>query len=181
MTTSIARPAADEYPAFFAGYVATIADQSDGLAALERQRPMIAALAGIPAELASYRYGEGKWTVKDVIGHVIDAERVFSDRLLRIARGDQTPLPAFDENTYAQVSNAARREVSDLVNELRAVREASIALVRSLEDGVLGNRGTVRAGPMTARAQVFIMAGHFAHHAKVLTERYGVSLPLPRA
>src|SRR6185436_16705392 len=130
MATSIARPAADEYPSFFAGYVATIADEPDGLTALERQRPIIAALGGLPAELGSFRYGEGKWTVKDVIGHVIDAERVFSDRLLRIARGDQTPLPAFDENTYAQVSNAGRREVVDLANELRAVREASIALVR---------------------------------------------------
>jgi uncharacterized damage-inducible protein DinB len=177
MATSIARPAADEYPSFFAGYVATIGDEPDGLAALERQQPIIAALGGLPADLGSYRYSEGKWTVRDVIGHVIDAERVFSDRLLRIARGDQTPLPAFDENTYAQVSNAARREVSDLANELRAVREASIALVRSLDDGVLANRGTVRAGPMTARAQVFVIAGHFAHHVKVLKERYGVSLP----
>jgi uncharacterized damage-inducible protein DinB len=176
MATRIARPSADEYPAFFAGYIATVAEESDGLAALERQQPLIAAFGVLPPEVASHRYGERKWTVKEVIGHVIDAERIFSYRLLRIARGDQTPLPAFDENTYAAISNAGRRDVSDLAHELGAVRHSSIALVRSLEDTVLDNRGTVRAGEVTARAQVFIIAGHFAHHAKVLKERYGVAL-----
>jgi uncharacterized damage-inducible protein DinB len=176
MATSIARPGADEYPAFFAGYIATVGEESDGLAALERQQPLIAAFGGLPSETASYRYSEGKWTVREVIGHVIDAERIFSYRLLRIARGDQTPLPGFDENTYAEISNADRRDVSELANELGAVRRSSIALVRSLEDAVLGNRGTVRAGELTARAQVFIIAGHFAHHAKLLKERYGVTL-----
>jgi hypothetical protein len=176
MATRIARPSADEYPAFFAGYIATVGEESDGLAALERQQPLIAAFGGLPSETASYRYSEGKWTVRDVIGHVIDAERIFSYRLLRIARGDQTPLPGFDETTYAEISNAGRRDVSALANELGAVRHSSIALVRSLEDAVLANRGTVRAGELTARAQVFIIAGHFAHHAKLLKERYGVSL-----
>ena len=176
MATRIARPSADEYPAFFAGYIAMVADESDGLAALERQQPLIAAFGGLPSETASYRYSEGKWTVRQVIGHVIDAERIFSYRLLRIARGDQTPLPSFDENTYAEISNAGRRDVSELAKELGAVRQSSIALVRSLEDAVLANRGTVRAGELTARAQVFIIAGHVAHHAKVLKERYGVNV-----
>jgi uncharacterized damage-inducible protein DinB len=176
MATRIPRPGADEYPAFFAGYVATVGEESDGLAALERQQPLIAALGTLPLDKASYRYAEGKWAVRDVIGHIIDAERIFSYRLLRIARGDQTPLPGFDENTYAEISNAGRRDMSELANELAAVRRSSIALVRSLEDAVLANRGTVRAGELTARAQVFIIAGHFAHHAKLLKERYGVSL-----
>jgi hypothetical protein len=176
MATRIARPSADEYPAFFAGYIATVGEESDGLAALERQQPLIAALGRLEPGIASHRYAEGKWSVKEVIGHITDAERIFSYRLLRIARGDQTPLPAFDENKYAEVSNADRRPVADLATELASVREASIALVRSLEDQVLANRGIVRAGEVTARAQIFIVSGHFAHHAKLLTERYGVSL-----
>ncbi len=176
MATTIARPKADEYPPFFAGYIATIANESDGLTALQAQQPIIAALGRLEPTAASHRYAEGKWTVKEVIGHMTDAERIFSYRLLRIARADRTPLPAFDENAYAQVSNAGRRAVSDLAQEMAAVRHASIALVQSLDDAMLANWGTVRAGEMTARAQVFIMSGHFAHHAKLLKERYGVDL-----
>src|SRR5919112_3975100 len=122
MTIKIARPKADEYPGFFAGYIATIANEPDGLAALSAQQPTIAALGRLEPAAASHRYAEGKWTVKEVIGHMIDAERIFGYRLLRIARADRTPLPPFDENVYAQVSNADRREVSKLAEEMDAVR-----------------------------------------------------------
>lgn len=176
MPTTIVRPQPDEMPDFFSGYVAEIADQPDGLTVLEQQRAAIAALGRVPADRESYRYANGKWTVKTVIGHVTDAERIFSYRLLRIARGDQTPLPAFDEEAYAASSNADRRPLTDLVHELSLVRESSIALARSLDEAMLANRGTVRAGPITARAQVFVIAGHFAHHLTVLRERYGVAV-----
>jgi hypothetical protein len=110
-----------------------------------------------------------------VIGHVIDAERIFSYRLLRIARGDQTPLVAFDESAYAEASNADAREIAELAAEMMAVRESSLALVRSLDPGVLANKGMVRAGEITTRGQVFVLAGHFAHHAAILRDRYAVA------
>jgi hypothetical protein len=175
MPTSITRPQPDEIPDFFKGYVNEIASEPEGLAALERQRPAIEALARA-TDHASHRYAEGKWTVREVIGHMIDAERVFAYRLLRIARGDRTPLAAFDENRYAATSNADRRELADLVKEFMLVRESTLALVRSLDEGMLANRGEVRAGPITARAQVFVTAGHAAHHLNILKERYGLAL-----
>jgi hypothetical protein len=171
---TIARPQPDEIPDFFKGYVAHIPPDVDGRTALERQKSDILALARVGALQGEHRYAEGKWSVKEVIGHMADTERIMAYRLLRIARGDKTPLPSFDENQYAKTSNADRRDIGELAKEVAIVREASLALVRSLEDGMLDNRGIVRAGEVTCRAQVFILAGHFAHHLIALRERYKV-------
>jgi len=176
MPTQIAHPKTDEYPEFFKGYIGLVENEPDIVATLEQQKAVIAALGRMPAERASFRYADGKWSVKEVIGHMTDAERIFSYRLLRIARGDQTLLPSFDENSFAASSHAERRDAADLATEMAIVRESSLALVRSLEDQALGQRGTISAGPITARAQLFVIAGHFAHHVKVLKERYGVAL-----
>jgi hypothetical protein len=131
-------------------------------------------LKRIDAETGSRRYAPGKWSVREVIGHLSDTERVLTYRLLRIARGDKTPLPGFDEAAFAAVSNADRRDVGDLTDELTAVRHSTLALVQSLDEGALDSRGTVNAWALSARALVFIVAGHFAHHSKALRERYGV-------
>lgn len=176
MVAPIAHPQTDEYPEFFKGYIGYLAREADVVAALERQQAIIAALGRLRPDRAAFRYAEGKWSVREVIGHMTDAERIFTYRLLRIARGDDTPLPPFDENKYAATSNADRRDVSDLANEMRVVRESSLALVRSLDDTALACRGMVRAGEITARAQVFVIAGHFAHHAHILSEHYGLTL-----
>jgi hypothetical protein len=171
---TIARPTPDEIPDFFKGYVAHIAPDIDGLTALERQKPDVIALARIGSPQSEHRYADGKWSVKEVIGHMADAERIFGYRLLRIARADDTPLPSFDENEYVKVSNAGRRDIGDLAKELALIRESSLALVRSLDHTMLDNRGVVRAGDVTCRAQVFILAGHFEHHLIALRERYRV-------
>ena len=177
MTPLIAYPTGDEYPEFFTGYIGQLRNQPDVIAALEQQRSVIAALAAVPDERASYRYADGKWSVKEVVSHMTDAERIFSYRLLRIARGDETPLPAFDENKYVASSHAADRQLSDLASEMAVVRDSSLALVRSLDARDLDNRGMVRAGAISARASVFVLAGHFAHHANILKERYRINLP----
>ena len=174
---TVTRPAADQYPAFFKTYLDDVAHEQEAIAALERQRTVIDLLRQLPDDLASHRYAADKWTVREVVGHVIDAERIFAYRLLRIARGDRTPLAAFDENDYAKISNADRRTMADLANELATVRESSIALVRSLDGEALDRWGSVRAGEISARAQAFVMAGHFEHHTKILRERYALSLP----
>ena len=176
MPRTITSPRSDEYAEFHKGYIAAVADEADGITVLERQQPSIAALAALSPQQASHRYAEGKWSVKEVVGHLSDAERVVSYRLLRIARGDKTPLPGFDEAAIAAASNADRRELADLVDELSAVRKSTIALVRSLEDSALGQRGTVNNWSLTARGIVFIIAGHFAHHVNVLRERYRINV-----
>ena len=179
MATTIARPDATEFPAALGAYIAELTHDPDGVSALERQRVEIAALARLTPEQAAFCYAEGKWSVREVVGHMTDTERIFSYRLLRIARGDRTLLAPFDEQHYAASSNAARRDITNLASELSLVREASIALVRSLDERVFDARGLVQAGELTARAQVFLIAGHFAHHATILRERYRLDLDSP--
>jgi hypothetical protein len=169
-------PGTDEYADFHKGYIAAVANEPDGIAVLERQRSAIARFAALDPQQASHRYAEGKWSVKEVVGHLCDTERVLSYRLLRIARGDKTPLPGFDEAAVAAGSNADRRDLADLVAELSIVRQSTLALVESLDEGALAQRGTVNNWSLTARGIVFIIAGHFAHHMNVLRERYAITL-----
>lgn len=173
----IAPPAADEYDAWYAGYVAKIGD-ADALAVLERQADTAAAmLAAIPESRAGYRYAEGKWSIRQIVLHLADAERIFAYRALRIARGDQTPLPGFDENAYAPASGADERTLADLVAELGAVRRATIALFRGLPSEAFERRGTASGATISVRALAYIIAGHERHHLEVLRERYGVAPP----
>ena len=176
MAQKIDRPGVSEYAEFHKGYMAAVANETDGLSLLERQRPHIDRLGQLTPEQAAFRYADGKWSVKEVTGHLSDSERVLAYRLLRIARGDQTPLPGFDENAFAVGSNADRRTLSDLAAELAAIRVTTVALVKSLDDEALVRKGTVNNWPLSARALAFIIAGHFQHHVNVLRERYGIAL-----
>lgn len=175
MPIVIAPPAPDEYAEFHRGYIAAVAGERDGLALLERQVAAIERFATLAPDEAAHRYGPGKWSVKEVIGHLSDAERVLSYRLLRFARADQTPLTGFDEQAYVPASNAGRRSLDDLVDELRTVRAATLALVRSLDDAALARRGVVNAWHLSVRGLVFIIAGHFQHHLNALEQRYGIA------
>jgi DinB superfamily len=173
---TIAPPASDEYAEFHKGYIAAVAGETDGLAVLERQVATIDRLPQITAEQADFRYAEGKWSVKQVIGHLADGERVVSYRLLRIARGDKTPLPGFDENLYVANANANQRPLGDLVADLAAVRAATLTLVRSLDERMLAERGVVNNWGLSARGLVYIIAGHFAHHVNLFRDRYRLPL-----
>ena len=176
MAIKVTPPAADEYAEFHKGYMAAVANETDGLAALERQQAAIDRLGRLTPEQAAFRYADGKWSVKEVTGHLTDGERVLSYRLLRIARGDQTPLPGYDENAFAEHSNADRREQNDLAAELASVRASTLALVRSLDDEAFANRSMVNNWSLSARSIVFIIAGHFQHHLNILRDRYKIDL-----
>ena len=168
-------PKEGEFAPFYAGYVEKVGADPIGL--LERQLGRFRILGETLApEQAAHRYAPGKWSVKEILGHLIDAERVFSYRALRIARGDTTPLAGFDENAYVAAAESDRRSVSDLIDEMTAIRAANIALYRSLDEVALMRLGSANAVPISARALVFITAGHAEHHLGVLAERYGVSI-----
>ena len=117
-------------------------------------------------------YAPGKWTVKDTIQHLIDCERVFAYRALRIARTDKTPLPGFDENLYAETSGANGRSLDDLMAEFSCVRESNIMLFKSFSDAALLHEGTTNGNPVSVLAIGFIIVGHTIHHMNVLKERY---------
>jgi hypothetical protein len=131
-------------------------------------------LAPLTQERALYRYAPGKWTVKEVVGHLTDVERIMSYRALRIARGDATPLPAFDENTYVPAGGFDRRPLAHLLGELRTVRAASLDLFRSFDAAAWVRRGTVSEHPMSVRALACIIPGHERHTVEVLRTRYGL-------
>ena len=126
----------------------------------------------IPIEKHDYRYLDGKWTIKDVIQHMIDAERIFAYRALRFSRGDQTNLPGFEENTYAKTANATNRNWESLISEFEMVRKSTILLFESFNEEMLTLAGTANNGIMTVRALGFVIIGHCQHHLQVLEERY---------
>jgi len=174
MPFTIERPGADEYAAPYAPYIAALPEW-DILALLERQRAEVVSLfRAIPEERGTFRYQPGKWSIVDVINHLIDAERIFSVRALRIARGDTTPLPGWDENEYAAAAGADGRSPDELATEFDAVRRATIALFQSFDPEAIARRGTANNHSVTVRALIYIIAGHVEHHRRVLAERYSV-------
>lgn len=168
----IARPAATEFSPYYAKYIERVPD-GDLLEALARQHEETAALVrAVPEARGDHRYAEGKWSIREVLGHVADTERVMAYRALRVARGDTTPLPGFDENLYVANAGFAARSLASLVDDLRIVRDASLALLRPLSEAELARGGTANGAPITARALAWIIAGHERHHVAILRERY---------
>jgi len=172
---TIAAPHVSEYAPAFAGYVARVAAIQDPLRELTSQRAkVVTRLAKLSDDQASFRYAPGKWSIKDLVGHLSDAERVFAYRMLRIGRGDTTPLPGFEEGDYARAAQSDRRQFGELLAEWSGVRAATITLASSLPEADWANVGTSNNAPMSARALLYIILGHTEHHLGVLGERYGV-------
>jgi hypothetical protein len=169
------RPADSEYAPFYAGYVALV-PETDIVRALEAQRQEIERLAGsVSLERERHRYADGKWTIREVIGHLVDGERVFGHRAFCISRGEQAPLPPFDENLYVRESGYDAVPLGELARELVSVRGANLAALARLNQAAWERRGTVSGRPVSVRALAYVMVGHVRHHAAVLRERYGVS------
>ena len=171
-TSAPARPAAGEYVEYFAAYISKVPD-GDVRAQLAQQLPeTIAYIKSRGDAWAMSRYAPGKWSVKEVINHLADAERVFSYRALRIARGDETPLPGFDENKWMPQTHADARSVQSLLDELAAVRASTVALFNSFDDDAWTRIGNASGKPISVRAIGYIVCGHERHHLAVLKERY---------
>ena len=171
-TLSPARPAPTEHYSYYLTYVSEV-PEGDLLALLAAQRDSTAALlATIPEAKAGYRYAPGKWSIKEVIGHISDAERVFAYRALRIARADATPLPGFDENAWMPPAEFDRRTLADLAADLRSVRESTLALFHGFPGEAWTRLDTASGHPVSVRALAYILTGHERHHLRVLQERY---------
>jgi uncharacterized damage-inducible protein DinB len=138
----------------------------------KHQTELVALLKEVPKKKWSYRYAEGKWSVKEVVQHIIDAERVFVYRALCFARKDQTPLPSFDENLFAANSKADDRTKKDLIKELKTVQESSAQFFNSLDEEQLEQPGIASGKPTYVKAIAYILVGHALHHKKILEERY---------
>jgi len=166
------RPEPSEYDDFYAGYVAQVPD-GDVLELLKEQGASHRELfAAIPEEKHDHRYAPGKWTVKEVIGHLIDTERVFAYRALAFARGDAAPIPGMDQDEYMAGADFGRRSMASLIDEYHHLRAADVALFGSFDEAVLDRTGVASGVPFTVRALLWIVAGHERHHLGVLKERY---------
>lgn len=179
MRTAIARPEAQEFAPYYVTYVDATANAlaasgaSDIRDLMATQCDTLEALVrGISDDQANLGYAPGKWTLKESLVHVCDAERIFSYRAVRIARGDETPLASFEQNDYVPESRSNDRTMASILAEFRAIRASTIALVNSFDAPAIDKRGTASGQTVSARALCWIMAGHVAHHIGLTRDRY---------
>lgn len=168
----MSRPDPSEYNAYYGRYISLVPDGP----IVEQLRTQIAetldVLRALPESRGEHRYEPGKWSIKELVGHVTDGERVFSYRALRIGRGDETPLPGFEQDDYVRNGGFGARTLRHVLDELEAVRRATVLLFEGLDEAAMVRRGTASEFPVSVRALGYIIAGHERHHLKVLRERY---------
>jgi len=168
------RPAETEYASFYNGYIALVTEENilDALSSqISEMRQLFASAS--PAQ-ETHRYAPGKWSVREMLGHIGDAERVFGYRALTFSRGAQTPLPGFDENEFVATANFDQRSLASLLQEFMYLREANLAMLRPLDDTAWKRTGTANNAVISVRALAYIMVGHARHHLTILRERYGI-------
>ena len=171
-TLTIGRPAADEHSPYYGKYIVRVPDGDLVEQLREQFVETTALLRNVPESRANHAYAPGKWSIKSVVGHIADVERVMAYRALRFARNDKTELPGFDENLWAANANFGARTIDDLVDELEVVRAATIHFAKHLSAEEQTRRGKANGREITVRALMYIIAGHERHHAALLRERY---------
>ena len=170
----VAKPDASEHAPYYSRYVALVAD-GDILGTLAGQiGGTLAELRKIPDADSLKRYAAGKWSVREVVGHMIDTERIFAYRALRFARNDRTDLPGFEQDDYIPAAQFDRRPWADLLEEFEAVRRSNVLLFRGLSEEAWRRAGVANGNGMSVRAAAYVIAGHELHHMRVLREKYGV-------
>jgi hypothetical protein len=169
---TVAKPAKIEYDPYYENYISQVTE-TDLIGVLDGQTDEINELFGsIPEDRGTFAYAEGKWTIKELLSHVIDAERMFAYRVLRIARGDKTPIEGFEQDGYIENSHANTRTFADLTGEFAELRAANLRFFRNLNEEDWLRTGTANKMEISVRALAFIMAGHIRHHIAILNDRY---------
>jgi uncharacterized damage-inducible protein DinB len=166
------RPNENEYAPYYHKYVERVPDDDVRSILRVQLDDTLALLRPLKEEQAGIRYAEGKWSIRQVVGHLADVERIMGYRALRIARNDQTPLPGFDENIYADTGEFDRRTLRSLLAELEVTRAATAALFHNLPESAWDRRGTANTNSVSVRAIAYIIAGHELHHREILQDRY---------
>jgi len=166
------KPDLNEHPPYYTYYI-NLVKTDYGVKALENQIiEMQQFIGNVPIELEDFSYAEGKWTIKEVLGHICDVERILGYRALCFARGEEKELPGFNEDQYVEQGQFNNRSLYDLAHEFSIVRESNIAMFKSFDEPVLNKMGTANKNKMSVRAILFMIAGHEIHHINVIKERY---------
>jgi len=167
------RPEPGEYPSYSQTYIDTVQGGDILKAFSEQLETTVNLLAKVDDQVAgTFAYAPGKWTIKQILGHIIDAERIFAYRALRISRNDSTPLPGFEQDDYVSFAGSNECSLASLLDEFKVVRHSTIALFRNIPQDAWLRKGTANNHDVTVRAIAFQIAGHEAHHAKILREKY---------
>ena len=173
MTTKLNHPTPEEYASFYADYVQRAMAREDVLSALPKQIDEVcSALGSLTDSQALYKFGPAEWSIKEVVGHLNDVERVFSYRLLRIARGDQTPLSGFEQEDYIRAAGYDNVPLAELLSEFEMLRRANILLISHLNDEAVSRLGTASGAAISARALIYMLVGHVEHHMACIHEKY---------
>ncbi len=163
---------AKEYRDSYKHYIQIAPDLEITSSLKETYQATITFFENLATDKLEYRYAEGKWTPKEILQHLMDTERIFAYRALRIARMDETPIPGFEQDDYVMPSKAHQRNIQDLLEEYKSIRQASISLFKSFDEEMWARMGTASGSPMSARAAASILPGHELHHIQVIQERY---------
>jgi hypothetical protein len=166
------RPDSTEYAPYYEKYISLVPGDKIVTTLSSQIEDTLALLRGLSESQGELRYAPGKWSIKEVIGHLIDGERIFTYRALRMARNDRTPLPGFDENSYVENGNFGECRVAELADEFQAVRKSSIYIFRHLGQEAWGRRGVANDSEISVRAIAHIIAGHELHHLGIIRTRY---------
>ena len=172
MHTAATKPEPTEFAPYYGKYVSLV-PEGEIVETLRRQmEDTLATLRSLPPEMGDFRYAPDKWSIKDLVGHIADSERIFAYRALRFARNDQNPLAGFEQEGYVDAARFDRLQLSDLIDDLEIVRKATLGLFRSLDETAWSRRGVASENEVTVRALAHIIAGHELHHMGVLRDRY---------
>jgi hypothetical protein len=172
VVSTVARPEPGEYAPYYDRYISLVSG-ADILGALDSQRrQMLILLSGHDDSDGNFRYAPDKWSVKQVLGHVCDTERIFAYRALRIGRGDRTPIEGFEQDDYVRNGPFANRPLAELIEDYIAVRRATLTLLRNLDEAAWTRRGTANNNEVSVRAIAYTIAGHELHHRRILEEKY---------
>lgn len=166
------KPESTEYAPYYERYISLVGEDDIRDAFAAQPDELRSALSGVGDSNGSFAYANGKWTIKQLLSHIIDGERIFGYRMLRISRGDKTPIEGFEQDDYIETSNANNRSFQDLLDEFDHERKANVLLLNNLDETALRRVGTASDNPVSARAIANIMTGHVRHHLSILKERY---------
>lgn len=168
----MSRPSEGDFGEFYRHYISLTSGNIPSELVSNHAKDIVEFISGIPEDKAGYAYAEGKWTIRQMLQHMLDTERIFVYRLIWIARGDGRSLPGFDENAFAAAAPAAHRKLEDLKSEFLVLRKSTDFLIQSLTEEELSRRGEASGYPVTVNALCFMIFGHHLHHLQVMSERY---------
>lgn len=174
------RPKEDEFNPYYANYINLVPDGDIEVILEEQIRETVSLLENVSEQQSEFRYAEGKWTIKEVIGHITDTERIMSYRLLSIARGETTSLPGYDDEKYVANAQFNRFSTQELLQQFQEVRQATLALLTTIDHMAWQQKGSANESVVSVRALAYIITGHERHHRKLLQDRYMASEKYPK-